>query len=126
MEKRNNSAKTYETITVIVTGLVVVFLILGSRYPGLLYAAVSIGVPALISRRFAGFIERLWMGMARFLGRIVPVILMALLFFLILTPLAWLRRLTQRQNSLHLNNTTTSLFVDHERKIDAAYFGKTW
>ncbi len=126
MEKRNSSEKTYETIAVIVTGLVVVFLFLGSKYPGLLYAAVATGVPAILSRRIAYLIYRLWMGLANILGKVMPVILLSVLFFLVLTPLAWLRRLSGRSDNLHLKDTENSLYTDHTRTFDKAYFEKTW
>jgi len=126
MNRAKGEVNASETITVLVTGLVVVFLVLGSRHPGLLFAAAAVGVAAIASRRLAGVIADLWMGLARMLGKVVPVILLAMLFYCILTPLAWLRRLFDRNDPLRLNDPGDTLFVDHTREIDNGYFEKMW
>lgn len=112
-----------QTLAVWVLVLLLVFLFRAER--GWLYAALvfaGVGVFALpVGRLF----HRGWMAVADALGRFMPVILLGLVFFLVLTPVAWLMRLT-RGSVVWLKPRSGSMLREARRSFPAASFKKPW
>lgn len=54
---------------------------------------VLLVLPALVAPRLLGPVERAWMAMAAVLGAINTRILLSLIYVVVVTPIAWLRRL---------------------------------
>jgi hypothetical protein len=50
-------------------------------------------LPALVVPRLLGPVERAWMGLAAVLGAVNTRILLTLIYVVVVTPIAWLRRL---------------------------------
>lgn len=112
------------TLLVITLGMVVVYVI--TRMNWALITALAVGIGGLLSDYLAEQIDWLWMKLTYVLSLIVPNILLSLVFYVILTPIALLSRLFGKSNPLDLKNTSASLFKDHTRKMDAASFEKPW
>jgi predicted membrane protein len=87
-----DKSKKTEAILVIVTGLILLHLILKIKV--LLTIALLVAVLSLMSDFVRDQIFRLWMKLAEILGYINGRILLSLIFFLILTPVAFLFKLT--------------------------------
>jgi hypothetical protein len=84
--------KVLETMLVIVAGLLVLYLWLGNVWLlriGLLAALIGAFSPWLSARIHTG-----WMLLAQGLGWLNGRVLLSLVFFLLLTPIAWLARLS--------------------------------
>lgn len=92
----------------------------------MLYLSVAISVMGVFSTYLATLITRAWMGLAWILGLIIPNIILSLIYYLLLFPIALLARIFGTSDPLFLKNTRTSLFVDVNRKIDTSYFEKPW
>jgi hypothetical protein len=56
----------------------------------------------------------------------VPNILLSLVFFVFLTPIAFFSRIFGEKNPLSIKNTSSSLFKNYENKTDKASFEKPW
>ena len=113
-----------QTILVITVGMIVVHLITKQMWA--LQAAVLIGLAGLFSDYLAEKIDWLWMKLTWVLSKIVPNILLSLVFFVFLTPIAFFSRIFGEKNQLSIKNTSSSLFKVYDKKMDKASFEKPW
>jgi hypothetical protein len=118
-----NKDKTKETILVIVIGFLVVYLVFSLKWA--LYTSLSVGIIGILSTALSKKIEWVWMQLTKVLSYIVPNILLGLLFFLFLSPIALLSRLFKK-DPLMLSNKYKSYFIDVQKPIDKASFEKIW
>jgi hypothetical protein len=81
----------YKTILVIVTGFLVISRIFKADLFAL--AAVVIGISAVFIPLVAKGLEWIWLKIAHVLGWVNSKILLSLIFFIFLLPIAWLSRL---------------------------------
>lgn len=114
-----------KTMLVLTLASLVIYLI--TKTTPWLYVAAAMAAIGAFSGQVSRIIDRLWMGLAGMLGKFVPVILMGIVFFLVLTPLAWLSRLFGKQrNPLMLRDPGVTVFVELEREFPEESFLKTW
>jgi hypothetical protein len=116
--------KPYLTILTIVAGLLVVFLI--SERDWALWAALGVALAGLASSWLATMIHKGWMGLAHLLGLIVPNILLSVIYFVFLFPLALLSRLFGQKDPLHLKPGAPTLFKTYDKAYTAADLEKPW
>lgn len=83
--------KVLEAILAITAGLVVLAAVLHAR--ALAGAAVVVAAVGLFVRPLASVIARVWMKLAEGIGFVTSRILLAAVFFIVLVPVALLRRL---------------------------------
>ncbi|MEM7037002.1 MAG: SxtJ family membrane protein [Bacteroidota bacterium] len=120
-----NRGKHIETILVLVTALVVLFLIFELK--GFLLAGLGLSVVGLAIPILAKWIHEGWMGFAKVLGFINSHILLSLIFFLILTPLALARKLFTKKDPLQLKKQDEgSYFVVREHEFTAEDLEHPW
>jgi hypothetical protein len=98
----------YKNILVIVTGLLVLSKIFDQT--ALTTAALIVGVLAVLISSVAKAIEWLWFKMALGLGWVNSRILLSLVFFCVLLPMAWFSRWTRRDSLNLKRNHASSLF----------------
>ncbi|PIE87412.1 MAG: hypothetical protein CSA03_00260 [Bacteroidetes bacterium] len=114
-----------KTVLIITVGFLVLFWI--SKQEVLLYIALGVGAFGGLSDFLAEKIDWLWTKLGWLLSLIVPNIIMTLVFFLVLTPTAFLSRLFGKSDPLDLKNAQSSLFKEKE---NASYskesFEKPW
>ncbi|NVK65503.1 MAG: hypothetical protein HWE22_13005 [Flavobacteriales bacterium] len=114
-----------KTVLIITVGFLVLFWI--SKQEVLLYIALGVGALGGLSDFLAEKIDWLWTKLGWLLSLIVPNIIMTLVFFLVLTPTAFLSRLFGKSDPLDLKNAPSSLFKEKE---NASYskesFEKPW
>lgn len=97
MNKQTNPA---QTILSIVVGLVAFSLLFHVHV--LAQIAFGIGLIALLSDRFAELLAGLWLKFAQVLGRVNGYVLLTIIFFVFLTPIALLMRFIQKADNLKL------------------------
>ncbi|NPU83480.1 MAG: hypothetical protein HPY65_03245 [Syntrophaceae bacterium] len=115
----------FQTIHVLTLALLIAFLIFGSRW--LLWAAVFLAVANTFENRLTTAIAKGWLAFAQWIGRINSRILLTLIFFLFLTPIAWLYRLFNRTLVDHFRaDTRTSTFQERNHRWEPADFEKIW
>ena len=97
-----------EAILVIVLGFGILYLL--SDLEWMLYTALGIGITSLIFPLFKQVILWIWFKIAHILGWINTRILLSLVFFVILYPIARLSRLFNK-DKLNLESGQTTLFT---------------
>ncbi len=119
-----------KTILIIVVGLGVVYLVAKAKLwlhaDWCLYAALIVGLLGAFSGYLAKKIDFLWMKLAWILSLIIPNILLSVVFYLFLTPLALLSRIGKGKNPLMLKNTQATLFKEHVKEFSKVSFEKPW
>jgi hypothetical protein len=114
-----NKNNPKDAIIAITGGLLVFYLIY--RLNVLLIIALSFIAVGLFSTFLSKKISWLWMGLAKILGYINSRILLGLIFFLILTPLAAIRRLFRPKEK---TTEKSSSFFDRNHEYISGDFDK--
>ena len=117
----SNPIKTVLTITL---GFMVFYLI--SKQNWVLLIALLVGLSGLISPFLAKKIEWIWFKLAWLLSKIVPNILLGIIFYLLLFPVALLSRLFGKKDPLCLKNNYNSLFKDVNKSFQQDSFENPW
>ena len=113
-----------KTVLTIVIGFLVIYLI--GHFNWALWVAIVLGVLGLISSYLALKIQETWMGLSTILSYIIPPILLSVVFFIILFPVALLSRLFGEKDPLQLKKTDATLFKTVDRTYSKDTFEKTW
>ena len=118
---KTNAVKTVLTISI---GFSIIYILINAKWA--LYTSVSVGVLGLLSNRIAQGIDFLWMKLAKVLSYIVPNILLSIIFYLFLFPIAILSKIFNSKNALHLKNTSDTIWVDKENVMTKDSLEKMW
>ena len=124
MNREKRRGGPYETILGITLGFIILFLIFQKMW--LAWLAVLIGLPCLFSSAVAGRVQSAWSYITRALGWVNSRILLTLIFFLILTPIALFRRLLNGNRELNLKNDKDSLFVVRDHQYEGKDLKNPW
>lgn len=119
--KKQDTSRT--TMLVISTGFIVIYFIFKADWA--LYVSLAVGLTGIISGFLSRMIEILWMKLAKVLSYIVPSILLSLVFYLILFPVALLWRLFTK-DPLMLKSNYKSFFIDINKDFEKKSFEKIW
>ncbi|MEY2895553.1 MAG: hypothetical protein RIS42_1272 [Bacteroidota bacterium] len=121
MNKQNPS----QTILSIVVGLVAFSLLFHVNL--LAQIAFGVGLFALLSDRFAEFVSSLWLKFAQLLGRVNGYVLLTIIFFVFLTPIALLMRLIQKADNLKLKpQSGDSIYETRNHTYEAKDLTNIW
>ncbi len=113
-----------KTVLVITVGFVAIHLVCGCMWA--LWIAVAIGLCGVISKFLALKIEFVWMQLARLLNLIIPNLLLTVVYFIILVPIAMLSRLFTKHDPLHKKYSPGSLFEKQDKNFNPPSFEKPW
>lgn len=113
-----------KTAITIVAGLLIVHFL--AKNNGFLYVAMAISVLTAFSARIAVFIEKIWFKVAELLGSIIPKIMLSIIFFLFLTPIAVFRKIVSRDNLLQLKKGQNSLWIERKKHFSPLDMDKPW
>jgi hypothetical protein len=109
---------------VIVTGLVVLYFIFKSPY--FLIAAAVIGVLCIAIPAAGDLIVKGWYKIAEILGAINGRILLSLVFFVVLFPVAMFAKLGKKNPLALKREAKDSVFVDRNHKYSAKDLEQVW
>ncbi|MFN8285505.1 MAG: SxtJ family membrane protein [Chitinophagales bacterium] len=132
MKSKLGRDKEIEVILTICVGLVLLFLIsekqllAGSHKKALLGVAVILGVIGLFSKTLTAYIAAAWMKLSEVLGLIMPKVILSIVFFFFLFPVALLTRLLSKRNFLQLKKTGPSYYFSRNHKFTAKDLENTW
>lgn len=102
----------YKTMLVIVSGLLVIAWIADIYW--LNYVAAVLGVVCIFFPAAARGIEWAWFKLAMGLGYVNSRILLSIIYFVFLLPIAWLSRLFTKDPLALRNRKTSTLFVNRD------------
>lgn len=117
-------AKITETLLAIATGFVVLHLFLHREW--MVIAAAVAGMIGLLFPWLGGWITIGWTKLAQGLGWINGRVLLSAVFFLVLTPIAMLRKLGGGGKALALKRTAGSHWSVRDHTYAAADLEKPW
>jgi hypothetical protein len=122
MKKREQNL---ETLLAICFGLLVCFLIF--KKPILIIIAVIIAGIGIFSDSLSAKITWFWLKIAQILGNINGKILLSLIFFVFLTPIAFLMKLLSKNASFMLDKSkVSSLFTERNHTYVAKDLENIW
>ncbi len=108
--------------------IVIGFLLLSNYFHSkpLLVISIAVGLVAIFSEKANDKIIWTWNKISEILGLIMPNILLTLVFYLFLTPLALLNRINRKKNPLQLKNSTTSVYTSQRKEFSPESLEKIW
>lgn len=121
---KNKASNPAKTVLTIVVGFILVYLV--TKWKWSLSVAFFVGLAGVLSDFIARQVDFVWMKLTLLLSYIVPNIVLTVIFYVFLFPIAMLTRLFGKKDPLHLKNTASSLFRTNEKVFDKAYFEKHW
>jgi hypothetical protein len=92
----------------------------------LLIFAIAIGIISILSEKANDKIILAWNKLAEVLGLIMPNVLLTLVFYLFLTPLALINRINNKKNPLQLKNDANSTFISQRKQFSPKSLEKIW
>jgi len=113
-----------KTILVITAGMLVVYMF--TKWEVALIIALVVSLIGVFSTYLSKKIDFLWMKLAWVLSLIIPNILLTIIFYLLLTPIAFLSKLTGKNDPLLLKNKGHSTFKEYNKHYDADSFKNPW
>lgn len=121
---KNLKLEPSKTILTITLGFLILHLIFGWQWA--LIVSLIVGIGGLFSKRIAEGINFLWIRLTIILSLIIPNVIMALIYFLILTPIAYMAKFFRKEDELLLKKEVETTFHKVNRKIDKSALEKMW
>ena len=90
------------------------------------YIALGVGVLSLVSNTIGDLIIKGWFKIATVLGFINTRIVLGLVFFIFLTPFAFLQKLLVRKNYLSLKDTDDTVYSTRNHEYKPEDFDNVW
>ncbi len=123
MEK--NTTNPIQTTLVICVGCIIIYLLSG--WQAVIYIGLSVGLAGIFSPYLSRKIDFVWMKLAWVLSLIIPNIILSLIFYVLLFPVAALAKIFgKNKNPLQLKNNTHTTYIERNKEFDAASFEQPW
>jgi hypothetical protein len=124
MINKKTNESPLKTIMVISMGMLFIYFVF--KWQPAILIAFSIGVLGLISNYVAQKIEWVWLKLTYILSLIVPNILMSVVFYGVLTPVAFLSRIFGASDPLKIKHTVHSVYKESNKVFDTKSFEHPW
>lgn len=108
-------------ILVISMGFLILYILWSWQWA--LYVSLAAGIIGILSVRLSLLIESAWMKLGNAIGYVVSNVLLSMVFFLVLTPIAMLFRVFNK-DPLMLSEKHPSFFIDRQKKFNKNDFTK--
>jgi hypothetical protein len=92
----------------------------------LLTAATVLGLIGVFSGFLSDYIARGWMKFAELLGRFNATVLLSIVFFIFLTPVAFLFKIFRKSDTLQIKKPSGSLYETRDHAYQAKDLENTW
>ncbi len=122
MSKQEQHPRT--VMLAISAGMTILYLIFDKE--AFIYVSLLIALIGLLSPWLSRHIAFVWMSIAGFINRILSTLVLSLVFYIILLPMAILSKLFGKKDILQLKNPKNSVFKNREQIFDKESFEKTW
>lgn len=81
---------------------------------------------AFIWNPLGALIEQIWMSISKVMALVMPKIILSIIFFFILTPIALLSRLLKKEDFFNKKNTKDSIWQEEVVDFSPESFKKMW
>ena len=112
------------TVLSIVFGLLVFNYFLDNKI--IFYLSIFISGLGVFSSRISSILEKIWFKISFILSQLIPKIILSMIFFLILTPIAHLSKLFKAKSDFNLKNNQTTMFVELNKEFKKESFERAW
>lgn len=120
--KNDNHSLTILTLVIVLN---IAFYFTDITY--LFLASLGLGLIGIFSKSLSQIIHSYWFKLADFLGYFSAKIILSVVFYLLLTPLALFAKIFKKEDKFKKSNTGNSNFIDrNEEYTDKSIFNKTW
>jgi len=119
-----NTTNPNVTVLTISMSLLILHFITSWEWP--VVAALTTGVACVIFPILAVKTDHIWKILTNVLGLIVQRLILILVYYLFLFPLAMGARLFSKDDPLRLSNNSSSTFVDINKVINKNEFERPW
>ena len=109
---KSNPPKTLLTISV---GFLFIYLFF--EFLWAFYASVSVSLIGVISEKISRLIEKVWFKFAEILGMIIPNIVLFIIFYVFLFPLAFLSKIFKKHTLINLKKNSDTNFVEVKKRF---------
>jgi len=116
--------KALETVLTIATGLLVLSFMFHTKW--LVVAAILLGIVALLSKYLAGTIAWLWLKLAEGLGFVMSRVLLTILFYAMLVPIALLSRMGAKDPLQLKKKEGGTYYTERNHRYEAKDFENIW
>ncbi len=124
---KNQREKELETMLTLTVAMVVLYLISKHHYKAFLFAGIVLGVIGLFSRFLTAKISWAWMKFAEILGAINSRVILTIIFYFFLFPIAMISKLFGSKNNLEIKKTTgNTYYFTRNYKFESKDLEKTW
>jgi hypothetical protein len=108
--------------------IVIGFIIIGQYFDSKigLIIGTSVGIIGLLSEKLNDIIILSWNKLAELLSKIVPNLILSIVYYFFLFPLAVINKLGKNKNPLNLKNNKSSYFIHTKNTITPSSLEKTW
>ncbi len=111
--------RVYQNILIIVVGFCTLHLVFAEKSVVFLAVALTVLISAAISENAAVVIEKSWLWIGEKMGMVTSPLILYLIYFLILTPIAFLSRIGSKDPlQLKAPNKTNFIFKHHRYTSD--------
>jgi hypothetical protein len=117
-------AKHVESALVITAGMLVLHLVWG--WEGFLWIALGVALVGALVPPLARYLHVGWSALGHALGWVNSYVLLAVLFFMVLTPMAALRRLVAKDTLQRKRRTSGSYFSERDHLYVPKDMGDLW
>lgn len=118
-----DKSKIYETSLVLTTGFLVVYLITGIYT--FLYISMFFGLVGIFIKPLAAIITKFWFWLADILNLVFSKLILGLLFYLVLFPLAFVYKVAGN-DKLRLRADNNSKWNIRNQVFEPSHFEKIW
>ena len=115
---------SYKTVLTIITGLLIFFYFFNNEY--LFYLILFIGISSVLSQKVSLFYEKIWFTIAYILGLFIPNIVLSIIFYFFLTPIAFIYKLFGNDVLMLNNKKYSSYFLNAKYDMSKKSFEKIW
>lgn len=119
---QDHQNKIYETVLAIVIGTMAIYFLFDISW--MIFLSFGIGLASLLFKSIAKGIHWLWMKLTHFIGNIVSSIILGLIFYLFLSPIAFIYRLTNKKKLF--SNNKDSMYVERNHLFEAKDLDNPW
>jgi hypothetical protein len=116
--------KSIETMLVLTTACLAAYVIWHAKTA--LYLSLGFGLVGILSSWMSRLIARGWMGLTRILGRIGNAVLLSVVYWLVVVPVAVFRRMRNKDKLTYFDQTATSNFTSRDRPSTKEDLEKMW
>ena len=121
MEIKSNP---YLTILSIVFGLLIFFLFIENKY--ILYLTIILSAFSIFSLSFSKLIENIWFKLSLGLSKIIPNILLTIIYYFLLTPIGIIVKIFNNKNEFIFKNQKNSTFKNQSKSFEKESFKRAW